>query len=134
MHSYDLPVVGKCSVGPTCRNGLKAGPFAVSLFAVRIFTSAVSTLSRNNQHWLFLLYIIVHWLGPRLRVPPKSRVCSPATHVDVFCSRQLGLRPPRDYFLQPHQQLDDGHGVSHLQRDISKTEADSSDGQTNTGR
>lgn len=41
MDDSILPVVGKCSIGSTCRNGLEAGAFVVFLFSVRIFTSAV---------------------------------------------------------------------------------------------
>lgn len=41
MDDYILPVVGKGSIGSTCRNGFEAGAFVVFLLSVRIFTSAV---------------------------------------------------------------------------------------------
>lgn len=45
---YPLPVVGKCSIGSTCRNGLEAGPFVVFLLSVRILTSALKKQTQNN--------------------------------------------------------------------------------------
>ena len=56
--------------------------------------------------------------------PQGTGVCggpSPSTLVHVVCSAQLRLLAQWNALLQPHQELDDRHSVSHLRRAAQDT-------------
>lgn len=86
---YDqtLPVMCECSVGSTCRDGLKAWASAVILFAVTIFTWTVKKqpwserMSNDSHVYLHALTCDTCWriLQPSAQSPPPTAPTSPAT-------------------------------------------------------